>query len=277
MILDKNKLRETNTNELRVNKLAIMSLINKPACLTINNNYVTEISDPPNGRKENSEYKIDQIRTDQNKNSAKDLNLLESLRKSISLGKVIQDKPRPTNTNEWLNPPTTSITNECTCSVYMRVSNTRKENLKNELDQKIKLWNSDRRAMIQDKPGQANEEGPRSKPATKSMEQPTVCSTINNVSVPVVDSTTNMENSAMEERIRKLRHRLDFPNKPRENLEQMSMKKAAPCSIKKYVSVPDVSNPNWRMEYLERDTLRIVKNDVMCVNNVDQFLKTLFR
>lgn len=57
----------------------------------------------------------------------------------------------------------------------------------------------------------------------------------------------------------------------------MSMKNASPCSIKKYVSVPDVSKPNWRMEYLERDTFRIVKNDVMCVNNVNQFLKTLFR
>jgi len=48
-------------------KLAIMSLINKPACLTTNSDYVTGISDPPNRRKENSEYEIEQIRTDQNK------------------------------------------------------------------------------------------------------------------------------------------------------------------------------------------------------------------
>jgi len=44
-----------------------MSLLNKPPCLTTNNDYVTEISDPPNGRKENTEYEIDQIRTDHDK------------------------------------------------------------------------------------------------------------------------------------------------------------------------------------------------------------------
>ncbi|KAL4142915.1 hypothetical protein QTP88_005305 [Uroleucon formosanum] len=256
--LDKKSKLQKSTNELSVNKLAIKSLINKPACLITNKNDVTGISDPPNGKKENSEYKINQIRTDQNN------------------GKVIQDKPRPTITNEWLNPAT--ITNGCTCSVSTKlVLNMRKKNLENELDQKRKLWNSDRRVMIQDdKSGQTNKDEPRAKPATMSIKQAPVCSTVTNISEPVVDSTMNVENSAME-RIRKLRHRLDFPNEPRENLPQMSMKNASPCSIKKYVSVPDVSKPNWRMEYLERDTFRIVKNDVMCVNNVNQFLKTLFR
>jgi len=60
--------------------------------------------------------------------------------------------------------------------------------------------------MIQDKPGQTNKDEPRVKPATMSIKQAPACSTINNVSEPVVDSITNVEKSAME-RIRKLRHR----------------------------------------------------------------------
>jgi len=63
--------------------------------------------------------------------------------------------------------------------------------------------------MIQDKSRQINKNEPSAKLTTMSIKQAPVCSTITNVSEPIVDSITNVENSAMK-RIRKLRHRYNW-------------------------------------------------------------------